>query len=215
MHMLICQAALTAVLGSLIFNSSSATDTDLAEEKYGVKFATRCEACKIVAAELEDQLQKTGKTHDVIQTGYHLDADPKSKITTKYRTSELRLLEVLEDVCEGILSYNVHKERTDSTRFAKGRSQTFQTLHNLVDKGVKVDLGIPHELWDKPSAEITDLKNKCDALIEDFEEVITQWYNEYQEAIPLSTFLCSRHVLAKDDDACLSDPPAAPVRDEL
>ena len=28
------------------------------------------------------------------------------------------------------------------------------------DKGVKVDLGIPHELWDKPSAEVTDLKNK-------------------------------------------------------
>ncbi|KAF0312451.1 Protein canopy 3 [Amphibalanus amphitrite] len=133
----------------------------------------------------------------------------------RFMKRELRLLEVLEDVCEGILLYNVHKERTDSTRFAKGRSQTFQTLHNLVDKGVKVDLGIPHELWDKPSAEITDLKNKCDALIEDFEEVITQWYNEYQEAIPLSTFLCSRHVLAKDDDACLSDPPAAPVRDEL
>ena len=44
-------------------------------------------ACKIVAAELEDQLQKTGKSHDVIQTGYHLDADPKSKITTKYRKS--------------------------------------------------------------------------------------------------------------------------------
>ena len=44
-------------------------------------------ACKIVAAELEDQLQKTGKSHDVIQTGYHLDADPKSKTTTKYRKS--------------------------------------------------------------------------------------------------------------------------------
>lgn len=45
---------------------------------------------------------------------------------------ELRLLEVLEDVCDGILGYSIHKERTDSTRFAKGRSQTFETLHNLV-----------------------------------------------------------------------------------
>ena len=57
---------------------------------------------------------------------------------------------------------------------------------------------------------------QCDALIEDFEEVITKWYNEYQEAVPLTTYLCSRHVLSKDDDTCLSDPPAlAPPRDEL
>lgn len=45
---------------------------------------------------------------------------------------ELRLVESLENVCERILEYNIHKERTDSTRFAKGMSQTFTTLHNLV-----------------------------------------------------------------------------------
>ena len=28
------------------------------------------------------------------------------------------------------------------------------------DKGVKVDLGIPYELWDKPSAEITNMKTQ-------------------------------------------------------
>jgi len=197
-------------------------ETDLAEEQYGVKYASKCEACKIVAGELELQLQKTGRSHDVIQTGYHLDAD-KSKTTTKYRKSELRLLEVLEDVCEGILSYNIHKERTDSSRFAKGLSQTFQTLHNLVDKGVKVDLGIPHALWDKPSAEVTDLKTKCDSMIEEFEEVITEWYHHYQEAVPLATYLCSRHVLTGEDDTCLretaeltdSTEPAPNVRDEL
>lgn len=44
---------------------------------------------------------------------------------------ELRLLESMENVCEKILEYNIHKERTDSTRFAKGMSQTFRTLHNL------------------------------------------------------------------------------------
>lgn len=45
---------------------------------------------------------------------------------------ELRLVESLDGLCERILSYNIHKERTDSTRFAKGMSQTFQTLHGLV-----------------------------------------------------------------------------------
>ena len=34
---------------------------------------------------------------------------------------------------------------------------TCRTLEGLVDKGVKVDIGIPHELWDKPSAEITQV----------------------------------------------------------
>ena len=33
-----------------------------------------------------------------------------------------------------------------------------RTLEGLVDKGVKVDIGIPHELWNKPSAEITQVR---------------------------------------------------------
>lgn len=33
-------------------------------------------------------------------------------------------------------------------------------------KGVKVDLGIPFELWDKPPAEITHLKTQCESLLE-------------------------------------------------
>lgn len=64
----------------------------------------------------------------------------------------------MDNICEVMLQYNLHKERKDSTRFAKGMSTTFQTLHGLVDKGVKVDLGIPYDLWDKPSAEVSQLK---------------------------------------------------------
>ena len=74
--------------------------------------------------------------------------------------SELRLVESLDNICEALLNYNVHKERKDSTRFAKGMSTTFKTLHGLVDKGVKVDLGIPYDLWDKPSAEVTQMKTQ-------------------------------------------------------
>jgi len=46
--------------------------------------------------------------------------------------SELRLVESLDGLCERVLQYNIHKERKDSTRFDKGMSQTFQTLHGLV-----------------------------------------------------------------------------------
>jgi hypothetical protein len=44
-------------------------------------------------------------------------------------------------------------------------STTFKTLHGLVDKGVKVDLGIPYELWDKPSAEVTHMKTQVNTFI--------------------------------------------------
>lgn len=113
--------------------------------------------CKILATELEDRLSETDKTSEVLEIGYSVD-DVKPKKKKEYKKSELRLVESLEGVCERILKYNIHKEREDSTRFAKGMSQTFQTLHGLVDKGVKVELGIPYELWDKPSAEITNMK---------------------------------------------------------
>lgn len=106
---------------------------------------------------MQERLEETGRTSEVIETGYSVD-DVKPKKKKEYKKSELRLVESLEGVCDRILNYNIHKERTDSTRFAKGMSQTFQTLHGLVDKGVKVELGIPYELWDKPSAEITNMK---------------------------------------------------------
>jgi hypothetical protein len=33
-------------------------------------------------------------------------------------------------------------------------------LYSYRNKGVKVELGIPYELWDKPSAEITHMKTQ-------------------------------------------------------
>lgn len=39
------------------------------EEEEGVRYADRCEACKILAVELQERLGETGKSHDVIETG--------------------------------------------------------------------------------------------------------------------------------------------------
>lgn len=55
-----------------------------------------------------------------------------NKSSNFFKFRELRLVESMENICERILQYNIHKERTDSTRFAKGMSQTFKTLHGLV-----------------------------------------------------------------------------------
>nr|NP_649089.2 canopy b [Drosophila melanogaster]AAF49190.2 canopy b [Drosophila melanogaster] len=183
---------------------------DSPEEEQGVRYANRCEACKILATELEARLGETGKSHDVIEIGYSVD-DVKPKKRTEYRRSELRLLESLENVCERVLEYNLHKERSDSTRFAKGMSQTFQTLHGLVDKGVKVDLGIPYELWDKPPVEVTQMKTQCENLLEEYEETISEWYFKHQDEKSLKKHLCEDHVLKKKAEReCLKEQLAPP-----
>ncbi|EDW18925.1 protein canopy homolog 4 [Drosophila mojavensis] len=175
------------------------------EEEQGVRYANRCEACKILAAELEARLGETGKSHDVIEIGYSVD-DVRPKKRTEYRRSELRLLESLENVCERVLEYNLHKERTDSTRFAKGMSQTFQTLHGLVDKGVKVDLGIPYELWDKPPVEVTQMKTQCENMLEQYEDAISDWYFKEQQQKSLQQHLCEDHVLKHAEERkCLKE----------
>lgn len=143
---------------------------------------------------------------------YSVD-DVKPKKRTQYKRSELRLLESLENVCERVLEYNLHKERKDSTRFAKGMSQTFQTLHGLVDKGVKVDLGIPLELWDKPSVEVTQMKSQCETLLEQNEEVIENWYYKHQERTPLIKYLCEERALRGKNTQCLYEVVPAQAAD--
>lgn len=143
--------------------------------------------------------------------------DVKPKKRTEYKRSELRFIESLENVCDRVLSYNVHKERKDSTRFAKGMSQTFKTLHGLVDKGVKVDLGIPLELWDSPSAEVTKLKSQCETLLERHEGDIENWYfNHQDDGRPLIKFLCEDIALRGGETRCLyEDLPSDKEKEEL
>ncbi|XP_058589976.1 protein canopy homolog 3 isoform X3 [Neofelis nebulosa] len=117
---------------------------------------------------------------------------------------DLRLIEVTETICKRLLDYSLHKERTGSNRFAKGMSETFETLHNLVHKGVKVVMDIPYELWNETSAEVADLKKQCDVLVEEFEEVIEDWYRNHQEE-DLTQFLCANHVLKGKDTSCLAE----------
>lgn len=37
---------------------------------------------------------------------------------------------------------------------------TFNTLKGLKNRGVKVELGFPDEMWDTPDAEVTRLKSR-------------------------------------------------------
>ncbi|XP_038616744.1 protein canopy homolog 3 isoform X1 [Tachyglossus aculeatus] len=178
-----------------------------AEETDWVRLPSKCEVCKYVAVELKSAFEETGKTKEVIDTGYGI-LDRKAS-GVKYTKSDLRLIEVTETICKRLLDYSLHKERTGSNRFAKGMSETFETLHNLVHKGVKVVMDIPYELWNETSAEVADLKKQCDVLVEEFEEVIEDWYRHHQEE-DLTLFLCANHVLKGKDTSRVDRPRRMP-----
>ena len=73
----------------------------------------------------------------------------------------------------GSLGLQLHRERSRAGRgrvsashipsCLQGMSETFETLHNLVHKGVKVVMDIPYELWNETSAEVADLKKQVRA----------------------------------------------------
>lgn len=55
----------TLIISSLLVLTHGNTP----EEEQGVRYANRCETCKILATELQERLKETGKSHDVIETG--------------------------------------------------------------------------------------------------------------------------------------------------
>ena len=180
----------------------------------GVVYASNCEACKYMAIELEGRLKETSKIKDKIEVGRFTTTKSKSTKIVDYSRSELRLIESLhgdeeseiKGVCERMLEYNMHKERAGSLRFAKGESQTMGTLKGLVDRGVKVDLGIPLDLWDEPSAEVTQMKKQCEVILEEYEEDIEEWYfdkNNFGKS--LEEYLCRGKVLKGKDVGCLEE----------
>ncbi|XP_003739260.1 protein canopy 4 [Galendromus occidentalis] len=203
------------LIGRILGTENKKGEEDFVEKQYGVRYADTCEVCKYLVTELDAELQLTGKSHDVIETGYHIDTPSEKRKKKKYARSELRLIETLESVCKRLLEYRIHKERTDSTRFARGTSQTFQVLNNLVAKGVKVDLGIPKDLWDEAPAEVTNLKTQCENMLESHESDIEEWYfDESENKASLMQYLCQERVLKNDstETKCLSEK--LPVEDK-
>ncbi|XP_074167679.1 protein canopy homolog 4 [Sminthopsis crassicaudata] len=164
---------------------------------------SKCEVCKILSVELQGELNRSSRSRELLELGQVLDTG-KRKRQIPYSTSEIRLQEALENLCEQILDYSIHAEHKGSLRYAKGQSETMATLKGLVQKGVKVDLGIPLEMWDEPSVEVSFLKKQCELMLEKFEDVIEDWYFHHQE-LPLQQFLCEEHVLAKEEKDCLQE----------
>lgn len=186
----------------VLFLGLGAAKKDGGDDEW-VHLPNKCEVCKFVSIEMKSAFDETGKTKEVIDRNYRF-IDGKGAAPIKYVKSDLRFIEVVENVCQRLLEYNLHKERSGSNRFAKGMSETFSTLHGLVNKGVNVVMDIPFELWNETSAEVADLKKQCDVLVEQYEEVIEDWYKGDQTE-DLTTLLCEKHVLKGQDTECLKE----------
>ncbi|XP_043858516.1 protein canopy homolog 4 [Dromiciops gliroides] len=186
----------------LVLRSYSGTEKGKEKEEEE-HLPSKCEVCKILSLELQGELNRSSHSRELLELGQVLDTG-KRKRQVPYSTSEIRLEEALENLCEQILDYSIHAEHKGSLRYAKGQSETMATLKGLVQKGVKVDLGIPLELWDEPSVEVAFLKKQCELMLERFEDVIEDWYFHHQE-VPLEQFLCEEHVLGKEEMDCLQE----------
>uniref|UniRef100_A0A8C6S743 Protein canopy homolog 3 n=1 Tax=Neogobius melanostomus TaxID=47308 RepID=A0A8C6S743_9GOBI len=152
-----------AVLALSLALGDAAAKKDGGDDEW-VHLPNKCEVCKFVSIEMKSAFDETGKTKEVIDRNYRF-IDGKGSAPIKYVKSDLRFIEVMENVCQRLLEYNLHKERTGSNRFAKGMSETFSTLHGLVNKGVNVVMDIPFELWNETSAEVSDLKKQVMLLV--------------------------------------------------
>uniref|UniRef100_A0A8C1WRG3 Canopy FGF signaling regulator 4 n=1 Tax=Cyprinus carpio TaxID=7962 RepID=A0A8C1WRG3_CYPCA len=142
--------------------------------------------CKLLMVELQDVLEKTGRPKEVLELGQiSLKVRKKSK-----STEETRLTEAMDNICEIILQYKIH--------VSSSPYQNMNTQKNLMDKGAKVELGIPYELWDEPSVEVADLKRQCESMLEENEEVLENWYFHHQDE-SLDRFFCATHVLRDSD----------------
>uniref|UniRef100_A0A8C5GRJ3 Canopy FGF signaling regulator 4 n=1 Tax=Gouania willdenowi TaxID=441366 RepID=A0A8C5GRJ3_GOUWI len=106
-----------------------------------------------------------------------LERTGRSKEVLELGEVEIRLTEAVDNICERILQYTDHVTQAGSQCFV-----------------VKVDLGMPYELWDQPSAEVTDMKKQCETMLEQYEDVVEDWYFHHQDQ-RLENFLCEKHIL--------------------
>lgn len=184
------------VLFLAIFLSTTVGEVDDEEEK----LPTKCHVCKHLVQELQDELEKSGKSNEVFRTGQIFQEQRKE---INYRKSEVRLNEALENACANVLDYKVHKDKVKALRYEKKESVTFDTLKGLKKRGVKVELGFPDEMWDTPDAEVTRLKSKCELMVETYEDDLTEWYWNHQDK-NLTNWLCIERVLDSGEDECLN-----------
>ncbi|CAD6187322.1 unnamed protein product [Caenorhabditis auriculariae] len=113
---------------------------------------TKCEICSIVSDELENALSRV------------------------YSKTSSNFIDAVDGFCNVMNQYKIHKEKKGVERFSKEQSKTLNTIKELKERGVQVELGMPFEMFEQPSAEITQIKQGCEGMLEQYEDQLENWF---------------------------------------
>uniref|UniRef100_A0AC35UGJ2 DUF3456 domain-containing protein n=1 Tax=Rhabditophanes sp. KR3021 TaxID=114890 RepID=A0AC35UGJ2_9BILA len=120
----------------------------------GTTLPSKCESCILMISEFNAELA---------QIKLPLSVDTIDK-------AEQVVMDVGERVCAIMIKYRIDSSKQDLNRFVKGTTDAMLQLKSMRDKGVKINLEIPEELWDAPGIESSQLKLYCESILEEFEE---------------------------------------------
>uniref|UniRef100_A0A0N4Z471 DUF3456 domain-containing protein n=1 Tax=Parastrongyloides trichosuri TaxID=131310 RepID=A0A0N4Z471_PARTI len=118
---------------------------------------TKCESCAIIAREFKNELLKIKSLPEKIN---------------RVKGEEL-FLELSDLVCNNMLKYRLDPSNGEGLdRFVKGTPEALKQLKKMANNGVKVTMDVPKELWDKPGVESSILKQHCETILEEYEDII-------------------------------------------
>ncbi|KAF7077274.1 hypothetical protein CFC21_081843 [Triticum aestivum] len=155
----------------------------------------KCAACKAVASELEIGISsEKPRNHLDLRNRLNSKGQREGKVID-YRVSELRIVELLDDLCDKMQDYTLQKLESGEKEWVKVPSwSSFQTDKKAAAR-----------------AHSKNLSSYCGRLLEETEDELAEWIKTSSaESADVSQALCqdiSKH--------CQSTSATAPVDDEL
>ncbi|XP_068716077.1 protein canopy 4-like [Montipora foliosa] len=162
---------------------------------------TKCQVCRLLVTEFLEQMRKTNHIED-IPRGYTLEDLEDREKNIHYEKSELRLMDVLDNLCQKMKLYQARAG--PEFPYIKGaKSQLREVMDDLAQRSkVKLNYELPDEVVEDYTYEMGRLKFKCIHLLEAHEEDLTQWYFSDQKE-NLMNWLCVERVLDINEQDCL------------
>jgi len=170
---------------------------------------TKCQVCRLLVTEFLEQMKKTDHRED-IPRGYILEDLENHDKNIHYQKSELRLMDVLDDLCERMKLYRARAG--PEFPYIKGaKSQLREVMDDLNKRSkVKLNYELPDDVVEDYTYEMGRLKFKCIHLLENYEDDITQWYFGDQKE-SLMDWLCVERVLNENEQDCLNASTEMPA----
>lgn len=171
------------------------------------KRPTKCQVCRVLAQELSIEVNKTKDVKESLWLTNRLDGeekiDERNGKKIDYKTSELRLMDILEKVCKNVEQYR--SIAGPEFPYLKGVKSMFrQQLEDMMGtSGLKLKLDAPESMVEDPTFEISRMYFQCNQMIEEYEDDIMDWYIHKPKDDPLE-FLCAERVLNPKQHDCLT-----------